>query len=73
MCLAVPVKVIEIKEDNKAKVDANGAKLVVSSMLLPTVKVGDYVLIHAGFIIEKVSIEDAYTNLKLWEEISGNK
>ncbi len=73
MCLAVPVRVIEIKGDNRVKVDANGAKLEVSSMLVPDVKVGDYVLVHAGFIIEKVSESEAVGNLELWDEINGKK
>ncbi|MCX6111705.1 MAG: HypC/HybG/HupF family hydrogenase formation chaperone [Proteobacteria bacterium] len=69
MCLAIPVKIVELMKDNKVKVDAGGAKLEVSSMLMPSVKLGEYVLVHAGFIIEKVSEEEAKDNLGLWSEI----
>ena len=69
MCLAVPVKVIELMADNKVRVDAGGARLEVSNLLMPNIKVGDYVLVHAGFVIEKMSEEEAKDNLGLWSEI----
>ena len=70
MCLAVPVKVIELMTDNRVKVDAGGATLEVSNMLMPDIKIGDYVLVHAGFAIEKISEEEAKDNLGLWSEIN---
>ena len=56
MCLAVPAKVIEIK-DAMGKVDISGVTRDVSLMLLPETQVGDYVLVHAGFAIQKVTEE----------------
>jgi len=70
MCLAVPVKVIELMMDNRVKVDAGGATLEVSNMLMPNTKLGDYVLVHAGFVIEKISEEEAKDNIGLWSEIN---
>ena len=49
MCLAVPVKVIEIKDDSMVMVEKDGVTLNASSILLPTIAIGDYVLLHAGF------------------------
>ena len=69
MCLAVPAKIIEIFDDELAKADMNGVKIKVATALFSDDKVDDYVLIHAGFIIEKISDEDAKERLELFEEI----
>ena len=50
MCLAVPAKVIAV-EDSVGKVDIAGVTRDISLMLLPETKVGDFVLVHAGFAI----------------------
>ena len=68
MCLAVPVKVLEVIDNMHAKVEIDGVKLEVASGLVDNVELGDYVLIHAGFIIEKVSNEEAQEKLKIWDE-----
>ena len=71
MCLAVPGKIIEINE-NKAIVDMSGVKLETYLNLLEDVKVDDYVIIHAGFAIEKLSNEEADERLKLFREIEAS-
>ncbi|MBF0572364.1 MAG: HypC/HybG/HupF family hydrogenase formation chaperone [Desulfamplus sp.] len=58
MCLAVPSKIIEIK-NNVAIVDVDGVRRDASLMLLDNVKLGDYVIVHAGFAISKVDEEAA--------------
>ncbi len=58
MCLAVPSKIVEIKEA-LATVDVDGVRREASLMLLEDVKIGDYVIIHAGFAISKVDEEIA--------------
>ena len=68
MCLAVPVQVDEIFEDGKARVELDGVKLDVATALVEDLKVGDYVLLHAGFIIQKITKEDADDKLALWAE-----
>ncbi|MBF0298557.1 MAG: HypC/HybG/HupF family hydrogenase formation chaperone [Oligoflexia bacterium] len=68
MCLAVPVKVTEIKENNLAEVEMNNVKLNVSRLLVENLNVGDYVLIHAGFIIERMTYEEAKDKLDLFDE-----
>ena len=53
MCLAIPGKLIELNEtEQKAVIDFNGLHKSGSTMLMPEVAVGDYVLVHAGFIIQ---------------------
>jgi hydrogenase expression/formation protein HypC len=69
MCLAVPAKVIEIN-GNMAKVDFGGKVLrEVNIMLIEEVKTGDYVLVHAGYAIQKVDEKEAEETLRLWNEI----
>ncbi|MGD9730954.1 MAG: HypC/HybG/HupF family hydrogenase formation chaperone [Desulfamplus sp.] len=58
MCLAVPSKIVEIN-NNVATVDVDGVKRDASLMLLDDAKVGDYVIVHAGFAISKVDEEAA--------------
>ena len=68
MCLAIPAKVIEIKDDNLAVVDILGATREASLDLTPQAKLGDYVLIHAGFAIEIVDEEFARETIDLIRE-----
>jgi len=58
MCLAVPAKIIE-KKDQLALVELNGVQRNVSTMLLPEAAVGDYVLVHAGFAMQIVEQAEA--------------
>ena len=53
MCLAVPSKIVEIK-DQTATIDVGGVRREASLMLLDDVNLGDYVIVHAGFAISKV-------------------
>ncbi|NJE06314.1 HypC/HybG/HupF family hydrogenase formation chaperone [Thermococcus sp. M36] len=68
MCLAVPAKVLEIK-GNVAIVDFGGVKREARLDLLPDVKVGDYVIVHTGFAIEKLDEERAREILEAWDEV----
>ncbi|GLI52706.1 HypC/HybG/HupF family hydrogenase formation chaperone [Thermodesulfovibrio yellowstonii] len=69
MCLAVPSKIIEI-EDTMATVDVMGLRKQISLMLLPEEpKIGDYVLVHAGFAINKMEPQEAQEALKIFEKI----
>lgn len=63
MCLAVPSRIIEIN-DHVAKVDVDGVVREASLMLLDDVKLGDYVIVHAGFAISKVDEEAALQTLE---------
>ena len=70
MCIAAPAHVIEIdREDNLLIADFGGARQHAKIDLLPEVEVGDYVLIHAGYAIEKLSEEAAKESLEAWEEL----
>jgi len=67
MCLAIPGKLVE-KDGDKGVVDYDGAKVEVRLELVDA-EVGDYVIVHTGFAIEKLSEEDALESIKLWKEI----
>jgi hydrogenase expression/formation protein HypC len=68
MCLAIPSKIVEI-DNFRAVVDVYGARREINLMLMPEeVGLGDYVLVHAGFALQKVEQESAHESLKV---ISG--
>ncbi|MFQ3675538.1 MAG: HypC/HybG/HupF family hydrogenase formation chaperone [Endomicrobiia bacterium] len=70
MCVAIPMKVIEIK-DNIILCEYEGVKRVVRGDLLKNVSVGDYVIIHAGFAIQKLDLSDAMETIKIYKEIEN--
>ncbi|MGN0941428.1 MAG: HypC/HybG/HupF family hydrogenase formation chaperone [Selenomonadaceae bacterium] len=70
MCLAVPAKVITIN-DELATVEVRGVTREASLMLLPEAKVGDYVLVHAGFAMQIVTENDVRETNELWAEMNG--
>ena len=73
MCLAVPGKVVSIDESNPelkmAKVNFAGVSKAVCIEWLPDVKIGDYVLVHVGFALNKIDEEDAEETLKILREM----
>jgi len=69
MCLGIPGKVIEI-DKNVAKVDVGGLLRDVSLDLCPDVSVGEYVLIHTGFAIQKVDEEEAKETFELLRQLA---
>jgi hydrogenase expression/formation protein HypC len=69
MCLGIPSKIITISENSRAIIDVYGARRDISTMLLEDeVKVGDYVLVHAGFAIQKLQEDVAKETLSLFDE-----
>jgi len=67
MCLSIPAEVIEINDD-KAKVSIGGAVYNSSLALVSGINVGDYVLLHAGYAIEKIDKKEAEETLRMIEE-----
>jgi hydrogenase expression/formation protein HypC len=69
MCVAIPSKIIS-KDDLMATIEVYGARREVNLMLLPEeAEVGDYVLVHAGFAIQKIDEEAGQESLKLFDEV----
>ena len=69
MCLAIPGKVVSI-DGAEGVVDFGGVKQRVRVDLIQDLSVGDYVIVHTGFAIEKLAEEDALETLRLWEELA---
>jgi hydrogenase expression/formation protein HypC len=69
MCLAVPVKVLQI-DGHKATVELGELARQANLILVPETQVGDYVLLHAGFAIQKLDEEEAEETLRLFSEIA---
>ncbi|NIM02981.1 HypC/HybG/HupF family hydrogenase formation chaperone [bacterium] len=69
MCLAIPAKILKI-EDNLAQVDMAGVRRQADVRMVNNVRVGEYVLIHAGFAIEKIGEKEAEETLKLLREMA---
>jgi hydrogenase expression/formation protein HypC len=67
MCLAIPSKIVEIKE-GLGIIDAEGVIREISLLLLDEAKVGDYVIVHAGFALHKIDEEAAMESLKILRE-----
>jgi len=70
MCLSVPGKVIEI-EGARGEVDVAGNVVDADFTLTPDVQRGDYVLVHAGFAIQKYDEAEALETLRTLEEVFG--
>lgn len=69
MCLAIPAKVLKI-ENNLAQVDMAGVRRQADVRMVNNVRVGEYVLIHAGFAIEKIGEKEAEETLELLREMA---
>jgi hydrogenase expression/formation protein HypC len=68
MCLAIPARIVKLEGD-KAVVDAMGNQFNARTALLPNAKLGDLVLVHAGFAISTIDEDEAKKTWQLIEEI----
>jgi hydrogenase expression/formation protein HypC len=68
MCLSIPAKIISV-EGETAKASVGGAIIKVGLQMVEDVKAGDYVLVHTGFALQKISDEEAQETLKLIREM----
>jgi hydrogenase expression/formation protein HypC len=68
MCLSIPAR-IESIEGNMAEVSFGGAVFKAGLHMIENAKVGDYILLHAGFAIQKISETEAHETLKILEEM----
>ncbi len=72
MCLAIPVKVVELLEGEQATVDVGGVRKEISLALVDGIAIGDYVILHVGFAIQKLDAEEAEKTLALFAELGEN-
>jgi len=69
MCLGIPVKVVEVLDSGMGRVDFKDTKIKANLMLVEDVKVGDWVIIHAGYAISKLNESEAQETLDLLRDI----
>jgi hydrogenase expression/formation protein HypC len=69
MCIAWPMRVSELLPNKECIAEAEGVSRKVSWRLIDKVEVGDFLLIHAGFAIEKIDTQKAHEQLQIMEEI----
>lgn len=69
MCLAIPAQVVELREGDNAVVDLAGVRKEISLALVDHVAVGDYVIVHVGYALNKLDPEEAAKTLKLFAEL----
>ena len=72
MCLAIPMKIKSIEADT-ANVSACGLNQNISLVFVPEARVGNYVLVHAGFAIKQIDEEEAEKTISLLNEIAANE
>jgi hydrogenase expression/formation protein HypC len=70
MCLAVPMKIVS-RKDSEATAEMEGVLRKISLMMLPEAQVNDYVIVHAGFAIEKLNEVEAEERLALIRQITA--
>lgn len=70
MCLAIPSKIVKI-DNNMGIIDVGGVRSEVSLFLIEDPNVGDYVIVHAGFAIQKIDEAEARESLKLLREVGS--
>lgn len=71
MCLAIPARVVELSGEDSAIVDLGGVRKEISLALVEDVAVGDYVIIHVGFALNKLNPEEAENTLALFAEMGA--
>lgn len=69
MCLAIPAEVVEICGEETAVVDVGGVRKTISLALVDGVQVGDYVIVHVGYALNRLDADEAARTLALFEEI----
>lgn len=69
MCLAIPAQVVELRDGDNAVVDLAGVRKEISLSLVDDVAVGDYVIVHVGYALNKLDPEEAAKTLALFGEL----
>jgi hydrogenase expression/formation protein HypC len=71
MCLAIPACVEQLLDENNAIVNLGGVRKAISLALVEDVAVGDYVIVHVGYALQKLDVEEAARTLALFAEMSA--
>ena len=71
MCLAIPARVVEFGDGDSAVVDLGGVRKVISLALVDGVALGDYVIVHVGYALNRLDPEEAAKTLALLAEMGA--
>ncbi|CAG0974434.1 Hydrogenase maturation factor HybG [Burkholderiales bacterium] len=71
MCLAIPVRIVEVGAEDSALADIGGVRKEISLALVEGVAVGDYVIVHVGYAISRLDPEEAQRTLALFKEMGA--
>lgn len=71
MCLAIPAQIVELRDNDNALVDLAGVKKEISLALVDGVAVGDYVIVHVGYALNRLDPDEAAKTLQLFEEMGS--
>ncbi|MDD5180924.1 MAG: HypC/HybG/HupF family hydrogenase formation chaperone [Gallionellaceae bacterium] len=69
MCLALPARIVELRENEFGVVDLGGVRKEISLAMVDDVQVGDYVIVHVGYALSKLDTEEAEATLRLFAEL----
>lgn len=69
MCLAIPAQVVELRDEDKAVVDLGGVRKEISLALVDGVALGDYVIVHVGYALNKLDPGEAAKTLELFAQM----
>jgi hydrogenase expression/formation protein HypC len=72
MCLAIPALIVSVDGNSRANVDFGQGVLRDVNVSLVNVKVGDYVIVHAGYAIQVIKEDEAKETLRIWREVLEN-
>jgi hydrogenase expression/formation protein HypC len=73
MCLAIPVRIVDLLDDDRALFDVGGIRKEISLALVDGVKVGDYVVAHVGYAIGKLDQDEAEKTLALLADLAARE
>lgn len=73
MCLAIPMKIVEMLPDGAGVADLDGVRHDVNLSLVPGTGLGDYVVVHAGFAIERLNEAEAEAVLSVFDELAATQ
>jgi hydrogenase expression/formation protein HypC len=71
MCLAIPARVVEIRDGEMAVVDLGGVRKEASLALIDDVQIGDYVILHVGYALQKLDTDEAERTLAAFRELAA--
>ncbi len=73
MCLAIPAKVVELRDGDQAVIDLAGVRKEISLALVDDVWPGDYVIVHVGYALQKVDPDEAAKTLELFAGLAAQE